>query len=170
MKTLYLLRHAKAEQGDAVIRDEDRALNERGREACEHIAGYMRRKGYSPQHVFCSPAKRTKETLALIAQGMGVELPTTYEKKLYLATAGDMLAQIHAADDTLNSLLLVGHNPGMHHLAALLTTNDFSALRHTLELKFPTGTLVVAEFAIDHWRSLQPDSGKLKDFVTPSEI
>lgn len=175
MRTLYLLRHAKAEQGNALLVDEDRPLAPRGREACERIGEYMKAKSYWPNLVLCSSSARTRETLKLVSEHYGKDFPVTLEKKLYLATPGEMLAQIHNASDEAASLMLVGHNPGMHHLAALLASTEHASAKHNklrmeLDVKYPTGALCVIEFDAKHWNNIAPDSGVLTDYVTPSSL
>ena len=170
MKTLYLLRHAKAESGSPTLNDEDRKLSARGRAASERMGKHMKTKSYLPQAVLCSSAARTRETCQLITEHSGGNFAASFEKKLYLATAGEMLTQIHKSDDALNSLMLVGHNPGMHHLAALLASADHTPLRMELEMKYPTGALTVISFPVDHWSKVMPDSGSLRDFVLPDGL
>ena len=62
-----------------------------------------------PELVVCSTAKRTRETLA----ALGPAIPTILSDKLYLSTAGEMLAQVQATDDVVKTLMLVAHNPGI---------------------------------------------------------
>jgi phosphohistidine phosphatase len=170
MKTLYLLRHAKAESGSATVGDEDRPLSARGREACKRIGGYMMAKAYTPAMALCSTSARTRETLELVAESHSGKLSYALEKKLYLATADEMLEQIHTADDTYASLMVVGHNPGMHHLAALLASAEYTPLRTILEIKYPTGALAVLTFDVKRWSDVTQGGGELKDFVIPSEL
>lgn len=170
MKTLYLLRHAKAEPGNAVLSDEQRPLAARGREACDVIGRYMRERGYLPGQALCSPALRTRETLERVQKAYGAMFPASFDKKLYLAPPGEMLSRIQQGGGDISSLLVVGHNPGMHHLAALLVGGDHTRLWEKLELKYPTGTLSVLRFPVDSWASVSPMGGTLLDFVTPGEL
>lgn len=170
MKTLYLLRHAKAEPGGFTLNDEDRPLSARGREACATIGQYIKKHRYTPEIVLCSNSIRTRETLERVQDSFATPPQVKLEKKLYLATPGEMLAQIHGVADECASVLLIGHNPGMHHLAALLSSSESTPLRTELEIKYPTGALAVITFKTLQWRSIAPDSGKLADFVTPKEL
>lgn len=170
MKTLYLLRHAKAEPGSAALKDEDRPLSARGREACKIIGRYMRQKQYVPQLILCSSSTRTRETMERVVEHAEFAAPHTLEKKLYLATTGEMLAVLQAMQDEFDAVLLIGHNPGMHHLAAVLASAEHTKLREKLEIKYPTGALAVLGFGVDHWKAISPDLGELKDFITPGEL
>lgn len=170
MKTLYLLRHAKAESGNFTLQDEDRPLSQRGREACQDISSYIKKKKYTPDIVLCSTSARTRETLERVQDGFLSPPACKMEKKLYLATPGEMLAHIHALQDEYTSVLLIGHNPGMHHLAALLASAKHTALREELEIKYPTGALAVITFDVLHWKHIKPDTGTLLDFVVPKDL
>lgn len=170
MKTLYLLRHAKAEPGGFTLSDEDRPLSARGREACITIGSYIKKHKYTPEIVLCSSSIRTRETLERIEDFFATPPQIKLEKKLYLAAPGEMLAQIHTIADEFNSALLIGHNPGMHHLAALLSSSEATDLRMEIEIKYPTSALAVITFKTQSWKSIAPDSGTLKDFITPKGL
>jgi phosphohistidine phosphatase len=73
-------------------------------------------------------------------------------------------------DDAFSSLLLVGHNPGMHHISLLLSDPRRTELRKTLEIKYPTCALAVISFEQKHWDKLAPSEGKLIDFMTPEDL
>jgi phosphohistidine phosphatase len=170
MKTLYLLRHAKAEPGSKDISDPDRGLAPRGREACELVGKYMSRKMYRPDAALCSTSTRTRQTLELVKAAAGFESKDYFESRLYLAEAPELLSQVQALVDGVRSVLVVGHNPGMHHAALLLSVPKRSQLRMNLELKYPTATLTVLRFDISHWADLAPGQGELVDFVTPAGL
>lgn len=170
MKTLYLLRHAKAESGDGVMRDEDRPLSARGRTACERIGAYMQSKHYTLELALCSPSLRTRETLERVGDAFGQRFTSQIQPQLYLATAGEMLAQIQAVQEGISSVLVVGHNPGMHHLASLLANAEHTSLREKLELKYPTGALTVLQCAAARWSALSPGQAVLVDFKVPGAL
>lgn len=170
MKILYLLRHAKAEPGGFTLNDEDRPLSARGREACITVGSYIKKHKYTPEIVLCSSSIRTRETLERIEDFFAAPPQVKLEKRLYLATPGEMLAQVHNLADEVSSALLIGHNPGMHHLAALLASSEGTELRTELEIKYPTSALAVITFKTQSWKSITPDSGTLKDFVTPKGL
>lgn len=154
-RRITLLRHAKAvpdERGD----DHARVLAPQGREAAVTLGDWLRANGLMPELVLCSTAARTRETLGALHE----ILPTELHKNLYLGSAGDMLALLHAADPAVRHLMLIGHNPGMHALAATLAGQfvreaDGDAMVH----HFPTCGLVSMIVDAPSWRDVQPQSG-----------
>lgn len=170
MKTLHLLRHAKAESGAKDISDRERKLSVRGREACILVGEYLKKKDYLPDLVLCSPSVRTRETLERVATAMAVRFKHRFENTLYLAAAETILRVIQTADDAADAVMVIGHNPGMHHIALLLCEPQRSKLRALLELKFPTCALAVLRFDCERWADVAAKEGTLVDFVTPGEL
>lgn len=170
MKTLYLLRHAKTESAKATEGDIDRKLTPRGIDASKTVGSYLRERGYNPAFVICSPARRTRETFELVMRSAGLAPPHRFEKVIYLATIDKIMDQITKMDDHIKSLMIVGHNPGMHHLAITLAQPENTDMRTTLALKYPTGALTVLRFAVDSWKSIEPGEGELIDFATPDSL
>lgn len=149
--------------------DFDRPLAPRGIEAAPRMAQHMVARGFTPDLAIVSAARRTRETWALIAPSF----PTTrilVEPLIYEAPTGTLLSIVHAADVETESLLLVGHNPGLQMLALLMAARDRSLHRRALEQKMPTAALVVVDFDAEDWRSLAPDTGRLVAFDTPRSI
>jgi phosphohistidine phosphatase len=151
MRRLYLLRHAKSSWDDETLADHDRPLSARGRRAADAIGRYLREHGIEPELVLCSSSARTRETLARI--GLSGEL----ERDLYGASASELLARLRALPPSLESVLLIGHNPGMHDLALALTGEPRD--------KYPTGALAVIE--LDDWTAR---SGRMIDLIRPREL
>lgn len=170
MKTLYFLRHAKAEPGGSAVADPDRILSRRGQEACALMGAYMKSKAYVPACALTSPSARTKETLERVAAAAGWNIPNRFDDRLYLATAEEILCTIQTIENNAHSLIVVGHNPGMHHIALLLSEPVQNRLRTALELKYPTCTLTVMRFECKEWQEIAPGKGKLLDFVTPEAL
>lgn len=170
MKTLYLLRHAKAEPASGPRSDADRPLAPRGRIASSSIGEYIKKEHYAPDVALVSPAARTIETYERVMSAAGFSPEWQRVKKLYLATAGDMLDQVHHLDDRYGSVLIVAHNPGLHHLSLALSDPAPTERRRTLEIKYPTGALTVLRFDAAHWTDIAPGHGKFVDFVTPEEF
>jgi phosphohistidine phosphatase len=169
VKTLWLLRHAKASAGGADLADRERPLTARGRDAAERIGRYLAERGAQPDLVLCSPSVRTRETLELVAKRLGSELPVDFDADLYLASEGDLQARIASVPDDAASVLLVGHNPGVAELALRLAVRGDPSALAGLRRKFPTGAL--AEFSVhsQRWRQLARGC-ELVSFVTPKEL
>jgi len=118
-RTLVLLRHAKAEPPDNYAEDFDRPLSRRGRADAEAAGRWLVAAGLIPDLVLCSSAVRTRETWLRVSSAVG-QVPVTYEQSLYLSSAVEALELIQATDAAVGSLLVIGHNPTMSVLSALL--------------------------------------------------
>ncbi len=147
MKTLTLLRHAKSTWDDPVARDFDRPLNRRGRKAARTIGREMRDQDLAFDAVIASPAVRVMETLADVGDGYGGGIAPSYDKRIYLASSATLLDLIHAVDDRVERLLVVGHNPGLEQLVLLLAQEG--PLRSEAAVKYPTATLAEIALPID---------------------
>ena len=170
MRRLLLLRHAKAERSQPIGRDHDRVLAKRGRADAPRLGAYMARHALTPDQVIVSTAARTRETWDLAAAEFKVAPAVAYEARLYDATPGAILAVVQGVGPQVNTLLLVGHNPGIHEVAAILVaTGDLDA-RQRLNEGYPTSGLAVIDFALDAWSKLHPQSGRLERFVTPRSL
>lgn len=173
MKTIFLLRHAKSDWGNPQLKDHERSLNERGREAAPRMAAYIKSKKYKPDIVLCSAARRTVETYDLIKDALG-DAPVKFEESLYLAEMRNLIERIKWLDDTLQSVLLIGHNPGLEQLANTLTRSpekeDEERLHKRMRDKFSTASFVVIKMPVDAWRDVKPALGKLKDFMRPKDL
>ena len=117
VKRLFLLRHAKSSWATPGQADHERPLNGKGREACALLAAHFAAASIRPARVLCSTATRTRETLQRIAAELGWKPLADYREGLYLASAANLLKAIQGAGTT-ESLLLIGHNPGIEDLAA----------------------------------------------------
>lgn len=168
MKTLFLLRHAKAEIGARGQADFDRALDGRGREAALAMGREFRRLGLAASHITSSPAARTQETLAQVATGYGARMPVDYIADLYLATPETLLAGVRATEDRHASLLVVGHNPGIQQLALLLGVAG--PLRGEIVAKYPTGALTEIELPIERWAEVGVGVGRIVRFLRPRDL
>lgn len=148
-----------------------RPLSERGRQACAQIGAYLRSKRYTPQLVMISPSLRTRETLQYVLEAAGATFSWKTYDGLYLASSEEILQVIHGVSDEIDELMLVGHNPGMHHLAwSLAISEDTSPIYTALEIKYPTGSLAKLTFECESWHDVRLHQGKLSDFVTPEQL
>jgi phosphohistidine phosphatase len=166
VKTLWLLRHAKASAGGAGLADHERPLSARGRDAAKRIGRHFAERGARPDLVLCSPSVRTRETLELVAKPLGIDLSVDFDSELYLASERELQARIQQVPDDAGSVILVGHNPGLAELALKLAERGDPGALAELRRKFPTGAL--AEFRIHSQRWRQFARGcELVAFVTP---
>jgi len=166
MHQLLLLRHAKAAVAQPGQPDRDRPLAPRGQRDAAALGRAMARLGLVPDLVLVSPARRTSETLAALEPWDETPLVEPLDA-LYLADEHDLLAILAEIAETVRSVLLVGHNPGLHHIAATLAAATHTAAARRVAESYPTGAL--AEFALPGpWR--QPAGARLTRFVTPADL
>jgi phosphohistidine phosphatase len=154
-RRITLIRHAKAED-DGVTQDHARRLNARGVKDAAALGEWLKKNQAMPELCICSTAQRTRETLAAFGQN----IPTILSDKAYLATTGELMALLQQADDAVTHIALIGHNPGMHQLAATLAGSYAQEQdAEKLMLKFPTSAYVRLEFSLLHWHGLEPQHG-----------
>src|SRR5258705_13969781 len=113
MKTLFILRHAKSSWKDKDQRDFDRPLNERGKKAAETIGRYIRKEGISPELILSSTAVRARQTTDIVVRTTKLQSELRYDERIYEASPSRLVEVISQIDEKLNSVLIVGHNPGM---------------------------------------------------------
>jgi len=170
VRLLYILRHAKSSWEDETLEDFDRPLGRRGREAAAAMGTYLGVRNIRPALVLCSSARRTCETLERVQETLAATLPVRFERGLYLAEAAALLRRVRRLDDSLASVMLVGHNPGLHHLCLLLAGDGDESLRRQLSLKFPTGSLAVIESDAERWNEVEPTACRLLAFVRARDL
>jgi phosphohistidine phosphatase len=162
-----LLRHAKSDWSRPGLPDRERPLNARGREAAPAMAAHMFSHELVPQRALVSPAVRTRETWKLMTPFFPRKPETIFEGRLYESSAHVILSVIKETPDSIKSLLVVGHNPGLQTLALALTGAGDQEARDNIAAKFPTAALAVIDFIVGPWNVLRPGTGRLDRFVTP---
>jgi len=167
MLSLTLLRHAKSSWQDASIEDFDRPLAPRGEAAAPRMGAYMAKQGLSPQLILCSPATRARQTLDLVLPQLPGEPTVEFEDALYLASASSLLARLRRIQANTTSVMVVGHDPGMHGLAVELAGKGDAASLRRLASKFPTAGLAVISFKASQWSQIKPRAGRLELFMAP---
>ena len=170
MRRLLLFRHAKAERSEPGMEDRARRLVEHGQKDAARVGAYMASHGLVPDRVMTSPAARTQETWKFAAPAFKRTPVATPVERLYDATPHDILGVIKGAPPAARSLLILGHNPGLHAVALLLVASGDIETRERLREKMPTCGLVVIDFAFDDWAKLHPQSGRLERFVSPKSL
>jgi len=158
MRRLLLMRHGKAASPHGV-EDVDRPLADAGhREAADAGAWIAERVG-TVDAVLCSPARRTRETLA----ATGIDAPATFLDQIYEAWTGDLLDAVRSVDPAADTVLLVGHSPGTPSLAARLAAADSDpALVSRVRAGFPTASVAVLEVDAA-WAELEVEGARLTD-------
>lgn len=176
MRTITLLRHAKSSwptpsPGGKPLADEARPLAPRGLRDAPLMAAWMAGNGIRPDCVLCSTAVRTRQTLDQmkdVALAKGARI--VYRADLYLAEAMDLIQIVRRLGDDVHHVMLVGHDPGLHDLAQMLSGSGERELRHLLAEKFPTGAAAVIEFDTDEWSDIAAGAGRLRHFMAPKRL
>ena len=171
MRRLMLLRHAKTENDAPTGRDQDRRLDNRGRQDAAEIGGWIGRNPPFPELVLVSHAIRAHQTWEIAweaMKGLAPEPQVELTPELYGADPAELLEVIRdASDPDPQRLMLVGHNPGIHELALALAGSGDPAGRNALAGNLPTSGLAVFDFAIDDWSEVAFRRGRLVLFVSP---
>jgi phosphohistidine phosphatase len=165
---LLLLRHSKAER-DAGRDDHERKLAPRGRRDAKRIAAVIEARAFRPERILCSSSRRTRETLAPILPRLEAGIDVVIDRDLYLAPPERILERIAGVDDRVRTLLVVGHNPGMADLAAILARGGEGDALARMRRKFPTSGLAAIQSDAACWRDLRLRGGILVAFVVPRE-
>ena len=168
MKRLLLLRHGKSDWNNRDQPDNERPLNDRGQRAAALMGAYLRQRGLTPDLILSSPSVRTRETAAKVMLALQAEVPLEFRSVLYLADPKTIMEQVRGAPDTVKTLLVIGHNPGMQLAALKLSAGDPAGRRDDIEDKFPTAALAVIEFDIDNWADAK--GGDLVAFDSPKAL
>ena len=167
MRTVILLRRGKSSWSDSTLADIDRPLAPRGERASRRIAKYIRRKRIRPT-LSSAPSLRTRQTLEAIEPSLGKDCSVELVPQLYAASERELLERLHALPESVSSVMLIGHNPGLQNLALVLASRG--ADLPLLEAKFPTGVLATLVVHSESWAALSPGDAELVDYVVPRQL
>ncbi len=161
MKTLIIIRHAKAEQG--LGSDLFRKLTERGHRDAELMAKRLSEKGYRIDRIFSSPAIRTRQTTEHFVRVHRIPADhVNYFKALYLGDTLNYMETARWLRENVNTLAVVGHNPGVTNF-----TNDIT--RSHIE-NIPTSGIAIIRVACDIWEDFDRAPKTLVDVDYPSLV
>jgi phosphohistidine phosphatase len=163
---LYIMRHAKSDWSGPQISDFERPINRRGTRNAIRIGQWMNENNYIPQKIISSPALRTKETIELVTEQISkfnLE-DLTYEDELYLAGFTQLIEFINTYKDKVQSLMLVGHNPGIENLVNYLCDRSGNK-----EIIVTTANLFIFKFSSDSFNTAV-DTIKLVEAIKPREL
>jgi phosphohistidine phosphatase len=179
-RKLVLLRHAKSAWPD--VPDHDRPLAGRGRRNAPVMGRWLRTNGYVPDQVLCSTARRARETWQLAQEGLGATPPVSFERRVYQASAEQLLDLVRGVPSAVTTLLIVGHDPAIQELALMLARTASPAggdggdggggaaadALDRMRVKFPTAAVAVLGLT-GSWDQLSPGTAQLAAFVIPRE-
>jgi len=162
--SLILIRHAKS-SWDTPLSDHERPLNKRGRRSARAVGEWISAQGHEPLEALCSDAVRTRETLDLMLDCWSRAPEVSHLSALYGAGPERIMQVLRSA--TAPRVAVIGHNPGIGELAAMLAER---APDHPRFEQYPTGALTVLRFAVGDWGDIRPGSGEVAAFMTPHDL
>lgn len=164
MKQLLLIRHGKSDWDHPGLTDHDRPLNQRGLHDAPQMAAALKKRAVEPDLIVSSTAIRAMMTARIIAGEMGHREERILRKpEIYLAPPEIILQTIQQLDESAGTVMVFGHNPGMHE-----AVNALSGGVQTTG--FPTLAVARLEFREEHWGLVEWGSGQLLELITPSHL
>lgn len=161
MRTLYLLRHAKASKNDESSADFERPLTRRGRKSCGLMSRFVKEKKIGFDLVLTSTSVRARETIELIAQGANLQAEIRFDERIYEASVARLVEIISELESNRKTVLLVGHNRGLEELL-----HGFTYSTHRL----PSAALARIKFKISKWSEVYGSRATLDWIVTPKQL
>lgn len=162
MKTLFILRHAKSSWENSELSDFDRPLNQRGFNAAPLVGETIRKNHFQIDLIISSPAKRAAQTAALVKQSAELEAEIRFDERIYEASPHRLLHIASELEEAIQSVMLVGHNPGLEGLVKLLTQEVEP---------MPTAALAVVDLKIDVWEDIHIDCCcNLRALLRPKDL
>ncbi len=163
MKRLFLARHGKSDWSRPTLDDFDRPLNKRGRHDAPRMGKHLAGLGLLPDIIVTSPARRARETADALAHAMHMPIDKLREDgRIYAASVSVLLEVIHGWDETWNSVMMVGHNPGIADIAMMLTDESVGHV--------PTCTIMEVELDVSYWVDTLSGCGTLTSKSLPRAI
>lgn len=160
MKTIYIVRHAKSCWVDMMMKDIDRPLNERGRRDAPVMSSKCMELQYIPQLIITSNAKRARETSRYFIEMFGLsDFQIQVNSKLYHAPEDTYFEEGQLIDDSISSIMMFGHNPGITYLANSVTDSYIDNV--------PTCGVLAINSTTKTWGELDPMNSKLINFIYP---
>ena len=161
MKTLLIMRHAKSSWDNAGLSDFERPLNKRGLAAAPLMGDFSRTEHLQPALIISSPAARARQTALIVQNSAQIKSEIIFDDRIYEAGPGRLLDVIGEQENTADSILLIGHNPGLEGLIRILT-GDLQPM--------PTAALAVIDLENVNWNDIKTSTGSLRMLIRPKEI
>ena len=159
MKTIYLVRHTKAEEKTSVIKDFGRQLTTRGIRDAEKIGKRLASMRILPDGIISSPARRTMQTAKIISKNLKYAGEITVNENIYHTSGAKIITIIQKTEEKIQSLMIVGHNPSfngiLHHLCETNIDN------------IPKGGVIGIKLNVEQWGEISNGCGVLLFFDSP---
>ncbi|MCF8380943.1 MAG: histidine phosphatase family protein [Bacteroidales bacterium] len=160
MKTLMIVRHGKSDWEFHSVKDIDRTLKERGINDGYFVANKILKKGVIPEIIISSTANRAFHTALIFSRVLGIKSASIIaDESLYLSDVDEILSVIYACDDSLDRVMIFGHNPGFTELTNYLSHLNISNL--------PTTGVATLVFDTDSWTEISKSKVINEDIEYP---
>ncbi len=146
MRTLFVMRHCKSRWDQSSVQDIDRKLSARGKRDAQDIGGQLAMDVPTPDLIITSTARRARATAKRVAKAWGYKEKTTQEPRLYDTTRQGCVGVLRALDDSVESVMIVGHNPCLEEIVFFLGDRA---------VQMATGTVARIDLPIDSWQELE---------------
>jgi phosphohistidine phosphatase len=170
MKTLYLMRHAKAGWDDPQQRDFDRPLTPRGQAAAVLMGRFLRAQNIQVDVILASPAVRNAMTWDRLEASWKSGLAPIFEESIYMATVDTLVGLVQASPRNIKTMMLLGHNPGMEDLSFKLIGDGDEGGIDLLDHGFTTAAIAELRFDVAEWSDITAKSATLQRFITPRSL
>jgi phosphohistidine phosphatase len=148
MKTVYIVRHGKAIPASANVADADRLLTDTGVARTCRVALYMAESKPVIDQIISSPAERAYATALIIADKLGIPAKKVVaSEKLFTGDDSDTFDLLHDLDDSIKSVMIVGHNPVITKFANHFANPKLDSL--------PTTGVVSVHLETEKWADLK---------------
>ena len=132
---------------------------------------HIRDHGVNWDRMIASPAIRCAETIEIACEAAGRPVAVNWDRRIYLASSATLLDLLRETDGDPESMLMIGHNPGLEDLIFDLVPDDgTSPLRDVVEVKFPTASFAVLELDIEKWSELKDRCARLVHLTRPRDL
>ncbi len=145
MRTLYIMRHCKSRWDQSNVQDIDRKLSARGKRDAQNIGRQLALDAPPPDLMMTSTARRARATAKRVARAWGYKATITKEPRLYDATCQSCVDLLRSLDDTVESVMIIGHNPHLEEMVFFLGDRA---------VQMATGTVARVDLPIDSWHEL----------------
>ncbi len=158
MKKLFIVRHTQKEDDSTNIDDYDKELTLKGQEDARMMAQKLLEKNCKIDLIVSSPAERTKKTAEIFADVVGYKKSIMFNEVLYMAFVNELLETISYTFDSVENMVLIGHNPSLTALAITLVG---------FKEKFQMGGIMEIDFDCNSWIEISKENAKLVSYTHP---
>jgi len=170
MINLSLIRHAKANWADYDGNDFNRPISEIGKERTLRISNFLKKKNFFCEEIFCSPAKRTKQTKDILIESLQIKPTIKLIDELYHNSRKNIFDTLMLEGEKKN-ILIISHEPllsgSIENFFLGMPNND--NISKAIE-KFPTSSFLNMSFDCKMWSEINIQNCKVNYFITPNEL